>query len=107
MDTITAAARTDIDLAKLKAASDHHFGDWLHAAPISSVGLKLTDQEIRIAVVQKLEAKACYPHLCLWQGGRRQVPPWPLLYEERCKTATSCNAQRRYLEGNRKSASLG
>ena len=87
MDTITAAARTDIDLARLKAASYHHPGDWLYAAQIASVGLKLTDAEIQVAVFQKLGASACCPHLCLWQGDRRQVPPWPLLYEERCKTA--------------------
>ena len=48
MDTITAAARTDIDLARPKAASDSLYGHWLHAAPIASVG-------------QRLGARACTP----------------------------------------------
>ena len=65
MDKIIAAARTDIDLARLKAASYHHPGDWLYAAQIASVGLKLIDEEIRIAVAQRLGDRECYPHLCL------------------------------------------
>ena len=49
METVSAAAFTNIDLARLKAASDLHSSDWLHAAPIAPVGLKLTDEEIQIA----------------------------------------------------------
>ena len=58
--TITAAARTDIDLARLKAASDPNSGDWLHSASIASVGLKLNN-EIRLAIAQRLGARACSP----------------------------------------------
>ena len=50
METVSAATLTNIDLARRKAASDLHSSDWLHAAPIASVGLKLTDEELRIAV---------------------------------------------------------
>ena len=56
---------TNIDLARLKAASDLHSRDWLHAASIASVGLKLTDEEIRIAVAQRLGARVCSPHTCV------------------------------------------
>ena len=54
METVSAAALINIDLARLKAASDLHSSDWIHAAPIASVGLKLTDEEIQIAVAQRL-----------------------------------------------------
>ena len=65
MENVSAAAVTNIDLARLKAASDLHSSDWLHAAPIASVGLKLTDEEIRIAVAQRLGAMVCSPHTCV------------------------------------------
>ena len=57
METVSAAALANIDLGRLKAASDLHSSDWLHAAPIASVDLKLTDEEIRIAVAQRLGAR--------------------------------------------------
>ena len=49
---IIAAAQTDIDKAKLKAASVSHLGNLLQAPPISFIGVKLTDENIRITVVQ-------------------------------------------------------
>ena len=45
METVSAAALTNIDLARLKAASDLHSSDWLHAASIASVGFKLADPD--------------------------------------------------------------
>ena len=55
-------ADTDIDLVRLKAALAPHSGDWFHAAPIALVGLKLSDEEIRIAVAQRLGITICSPH---------------------------------------------
>ena len=65
MEIVSAAALTNIDLARLKAASDLHSSDWLYAAPLASVGLKLTDEEIRIAVAKRLGARVCSPHTCV------------------------------------------
>ena len=66
IDRMVSADDTDIDLAGLKAASAPHSGDWLHAAPpIASVGLKLSDEEIRISVAQRLGITTCSPHNCI------------------------------------------
>ena len=60
-------ASTDIDIARLLAASSPHSGDWLAAAapPIPSVGLRLSYAEIRIAVAHRLGCRACEPHTCV------------------------------------------
>ena len=100
MDTNTATALTDIDLSILKAASDPHSGDWLHAAPIASLGLKLTNEETRIDIVQRLRARACSPtpvFVASWSTPGASVV---LFQEERCVPVTLRNAQRRHLEGN-------
>ena len=54
VNRIALSANSDVDHARLKAATAPHSGDWVHAAPIASVGLKLTDEEIRISVAQRL-----------------------------------------------------
>ena len=51
-------ATTDIDKARLLAASSPHLGDWLAAPPITAVGLRLTDEEIRVSVAHRLGCKA-------------------------------------------------
>ena len=58
-------ASTDIDRARLLAASSPHSGDWLAAPPITSVWLRLSDEEIRIAVAHRLGCRACEPHTCV------------------------------------------
>ena len=63
--TIMASAVTDIDHVRLKAASASHSDDWLHKPPIASLGLKLTDDEVKISVALRLEISACSPHNCV------------------------------------------
>ena len=50
--------------ARLLAASTPHSGDWLHALPISSCGLRLDDEAVRVAVGLRLGAKLYEPHQC-------------------------------------------
>lgn len=47
---------------KSLAASSRHSGDWLLVAPISSVGLKLSDKVIIVPVAQRQGYRACAPH---------------------------------------------
>jgi len=54
----------DVDRARLLAASSPHAGDWLSAPPITAVGLRLSDEEVRIAVAHRLGCRACEPHTC-------------------------------------------
>ena len=43
---VLASAVSEIDVARLKAASSPHSGEWLHAPPIASIGLLLLDEDI-------------------------------------------------------------
>jgi len=64
-ELILSRASTDVDKARLHAASSPHSGDWLHAPPISTVGLRLSDEAIRVAVAHRLGCRACEPHTCV------------------------------------------
>ena len=57
-------ARETSDVARLLAASAAHSGDWLKALPISSCGLRLSNDEVRIAVCLRLGCDTCMPHTC-------------------------------------------
>jgi hypothetical protein len=50
--------------ARLLALSAPHSGDWLHALPISTCGLRLDDEAVRVAVGLRLGTKLCEPHQC-------------------------------------------
>ena len=41
-----------------------HSGDWLHSLPISSCGLRLDDESVRISVGLRLGIDICEPHKC-------------------------------------------
>jgi len=41
-----------VDEARLLAAASPHSGDWLHAPTITAVGLRLSDDAIRVAVAR-------------------------------------------------------
>ena len=51
-------------LAAFQAAISSHSGDWLHALPIASCGLKLDDEAVRVAVCLRLGLEVCAPHTC-------------------------------------------
>ena len=51
-----------MDTTRLLAGTSPHSGDWLHAPPITAVGLRLSDEAIRVAVAHRLGCKACEPH---------------------------------------------
>ena len=53
-ELILSRASTEVDKAILHAASSPHSGDWLHAQPISTVGLRFSDEAIRVAVAHRL-----------------------------------------------------
>jgi hypothetical protein len=50
--------------ARLLAVSAPHSGDWLHALPITSCGLRLDDESIRVSVGLRLGVNLCEPHIC-------------------------------------------
>ena len=57
------------DQARLLAVTAPHSGDWLHVLPISSCGLHLDDEAVRVAVGLRLRAN------CVSRISVRVVPP--------------------------------
>jgi len=52
-----------VDQARLLASCSSGSGDWLHALPISSVGLKMDNATVRISASLRLGAPVVRPHL--------------------------------------------
>ena len=52
------------DSARLLAASHHESEAWLHALPLSNLGLRLDDDSVRIVVALCLGTPLCAPHHC-------------------------------------------
>ena len=52
------------DRARLLASRAPHSGDWMLAPPVTALGLRLSDEEVRIAVGVRLGTTLCEPHLC-------------------------------------------
>ena len=65
MTAILSRTSDVTDKARLLAVSSPHAGDWLHAPPIASVGLRLSDEAVRVAVAHRLGSKPCEPHTCV------------------------------------------
>ena len=61
---LLATEHDDYNKARLLAASAAHSGDWLHALPISSCGLRLDNEAVRIAVKLRLGSNLCDQHVC-------------------------------------------
>lgn len=62
---ITESATDIYSKARLLAVTAPHSADWLHARPISSCGLRLDNEAIRVAVSLRLGVPLCQPHMCL------------------------------------------
>ena len=61
---VKSSLSTLAQLASFLAASSPHSGDWLQAMPISSCGLRLDDEAVRIGVRLRLGLTLCVPHKC-------------------------------------------
>ena len=45
--------------------NNNNTGDWFHAPPITAIGLRLTNEMIRVAVGFRLGTNTCEPHQCV------------------------------------------
>ena len=57
-------ATSDVERARLLAVSAKESGAWLRALPVSSLGLRMDDNTVRIAVGLRLGTPICGPHQC-------------------------------------------
>ena len=53
---------SQIDKVRILASKAAHTGDWLNAPFITSIGLRMSNETIRVAVGVRLGAKLCDPH---------------------------------------------
>ena len=61
---LLATAPDSFSKVRLLSASKKESGAWLHTLPVTSVGLHMDDNTIRIAIGLRLGAPHCIPHLC-------------------------------------------
>ena len=66
-------ASDDVSRARLLAAATKEPGAWLHVLPVSSLGLRMADYSLRIAVGLRLGTPICSPHLCHHCGAEVDV----------------------------------
>ena len=62
---ILARCALPVDQARLNALTTPHAGDWLHAPPLTAVGLRLSDETIRVATGFRLGTIICQQHTCV------------------------------------------
>ena len=63
-DTLLDNAPDARSRARLLAVATRESGAWLHALPISAIGLRMDDDVIRTATGLRLGAPICRPHYC-------------------------------------------
>ena len=61
---VMSAITGNFSRARLLAASAPHSGNWLHAHPLSTCGLRLDNEAVRVAVSLRLGTSLCEPHQC-------------------------------------------
>ena len=68
VNTPFEAASDEKSPAWLLAASSKKTGAWLHAVPVSSLGLRMDNNTVHVAVGLRLGAAICHPHTCCHCG---------------------------------------
>ena len=68
-DSLLDASPDDTNLARLLASAARESGAWLSALPMSSIGLRMEDDVIRVSVGIRLGVPLCEPHDCSSCGG--------------------------------------
>jgi len=61
---VESAISDSCQKARFLAAAAPHSGDWLLALPVTSCGLRLTDEAVRVAVALRLGCSVCVAHTC-------------------------------------------
>ena len=64
-EKVLSAAQSQAGRTRLIAAAAPHSGDFLAAVPCSSVGNRMDDASLRIAIALRLGAPVCAPHECI------------------------------------------
>jgi hypothetical protein len=63
-DALLNASTDDVSRARIRASSHCTSGAWLETLPVASIGLKMEDEVVRVAVGLRLGLNLCEPHTC-------------------------------------------
>ena len=63
-NTLLRQAPDAVSRSRLLAASTNESGAWLNALPVSSLGLRMDNNTVRVAVGLRLGSPLCRPHTC-------------------------------------------
>ena len=63
-DTINTCLAEPREQARLLAVRSRGASAWLNALLITSLGLRLSDEDVRVAAGLRLGTRLCYPHTC-------------------------------------------
>ena len=63
-DSLLKQAPDAVSRSRLLAASTKESGAWLNALPVSSLGLRMDNNTVRVAVGLRLGSPLCRPHTC-------------------------------------------
>ena len=63
-DTINSCLPEPREQARLLAVRSRGASAWLNALPITSLGLRLSDEDVRVAAGLRLGTRLCHPHAC-------------------------------------------
>ena len=67
-NSLLAACSEEEGKARLLAASSRESGAWLNPPPISSLGLRMSNNTIQVATALRVGAPICQPHTCTHCG---------------------------------------
>ena len=67
-DTLLSHCADDISRSRLLGAASPESGAWLNALPVSSLGLRMSNDTVRIAIGLRVGAPLCLPHTCACCG---------------------------------------
>ena len=69
-DSLLNGASDVVSHARLLATATKESGAWLNVLPVSSLGLRMDDDTIRVTVGLRLRVPLCQPHNCFHCGAR-------------------------------------
>ena len=81
---LLANCTSQIDKARILTTKATHAGDWLNAPPITSIGLRMSNETIRVAVGPSTWSKIMWTRsMYMWRSSWCQGSAWPQLSTQR------------------------
>lgn len=90
---LCSTATNNTELIRLKGLACFGAGDWLNTLPQAAIGLKLNNEELRVAVAFRLGSPISLPHICVCGSQADEYG----LHALNCKRLSSRHARHQIL----------